>query len=445
MECAQCGAQVTAGRKSCAACGAPVARTEIVAGPEDVEAMLAEANLYRSRGQFEEAVSACMRILQRDANHAAAHSLIADIYRDQGNYREALNWFKLAVELDPDNEADKRKLDEMIDRVFQGVLAGELRSSVKAMAQSPSPSGEHAAKQSKVSFKAFLARVQPVYAAVGFAVIISGLLIFFVIIPSWNKHADTNTATNDNTARSRVERTASNSEGMNARATAENIEPVGPRVTPPAPDAVENGDTRPKAVDGLPGIVIDPNPGNLTAPPKPAAGDTPAAGIPPAQDNNESSATATPQVPPLSPLTAAGSPADRIELQTLLLKMTLERAVVSSKLPSELNAVTLDPRTNAVTIKFTIPRMKTATETKQGLLYTGFHLIWTAAEQNEALTGFTLHGNAYTGAEKDPSLALFADVTLEQAESARAAADYKKVLQYLTKPWWRADLADAPL
>jgi len=445
MECAQCGAQVPAGRKSCATCGTPVARTEIVATPEGVEAMLAEANLFRSRGQFEEAISACMRILQRDANHAAAHSLIADIYRDQGNYREALNWFKLAVELNPDNEADKRKLDEMIDRVFQGVLAGELRSSVKAMAQpAPStPTGKPAPARRSLDFKAFLSRVQPVYAAVGIAVILTGVFAFIAMQVMAKKMS-----IEENTGKDKIASTASapDRKGVNSRSTAVNVESVAPpQVSPPSPDAVENGDGQPKAVAGLPGVVVNPNPGNLAAPPKPAAGDTPAAGNPRAQNNDASSATASPQVPPLSPLTAAGSPADRTELQTLLLKMTLERAVVSSKLPSELNSVTLDPRTNAVTIKFTIPRMKTATETKQGLLYTGFHLIWTAAEQNEALTGFTLQGNAYTGAEENPSLALVADVTTGQAESARAAADYKTVRQDLTKPWWRTDLAGATL
>jgi hypothetical protein len=36
-------------------------------------------------------------------------------------------------------------------------------------------------------------------------------------------------------------------------------------------------------------------------------------------------------------------------------------------------------------------------------------------------------------------------VALEQASASRTAADYKTVLQYLTRTWWRADLAAAAL
>ena len=62
----------------------------------------------------------CVRIVRMDARNFPAHSLLGDLYRDQGNHREALGWYKLAVQLEPGNEIVRRKLDEMIDHVFQG-------------------------------------------------------------------------------------------------------------------------------------------------------------------------------------------------------------------------------------------------------------------------------------------------------------------------------------
>jgi len=447
MECAQCGAQVPAGRRSCPACGTSAPRAESAVTPEGVEALLAEANLFRTRGQFDEAISACMRALQHDAANAAAHSLIADIYRDQGNYREALNWFKLAVELNPDNEADKRKLDEMIDRVFQGVLAGELRTSVKAMAQPQAAStaapGKPAPAGYIVRLRAFLARLQPTYVAVALALV---LVAVFSLL-TW-KLWSPGTRANGGHPRAGIHTSSDrldngSDSGENASATAVNIVPTVPQITPPPPDAVENGVGQPRPVDGLPGVVVTPSPG--TSPPsKPAPNPVTTPAVPPAPNDTTASEN-SPQVPPLSPLTAAGSDADKVELQVLLLKMALERALESSKLPSTLDAVTIDPRTNVLTVKFTIPHMRSATEMKQGLLYTGFHLVWTAAEQNGTLSGFTLLGNAYSSAAHEPSLALVADVSAEQAKTARTAVDYKTVQQYLTKPWWRADLAGATL
>jgi tetratricopeptide (TPR) repeat protein len=406
--------------------------------------MLAEANLFRTRGQFEEAVSACMRILQRDASHAAAHSLIADIYRDQGNYREALNWFKLAVELNPDNEADKRKLDEMIDRVFQGVLAGEMRSSVKAIAQpTASSSGKPAPARRAPGVKAFLAGIQPVYVAVGFAILITAIFAFISMQVMAKK-----IRTEQNTGRNQVTNTASKPDGpssntgANTSATAVNVAPTAPpQVSPPPPDAVENGATQPQTVAGLPGIIVNPNPGNLASPPRPAAGDTPTSNNPPVPENNTGSAT-TSQVPPLSPLTDDDSIASRIDLLILLMK----HAMKSSKLDGTLNEVTIDPHTNMLRVNYTVPRMRTATETKQGLLYIGLHLIWSVPEQSSnIISGYTLLGYAYSDTEHPPSLALAANVALEQASASRTAADYKTVLQYLTRTWWRADLAAAAL
>ena len=445
MECAQCGALVPAGRKSCPACGMPVTRAESAAPSGGAETLLAEANLFRTRGQFDEAISACMRVLQRDAANAAAHSLIANIYRDQGNYREALNWFKLAVELNPDNESDRKKLDEMIDRVFQGVLAGEVRSGIQAAAQPPAAGFTPLASgRRKSGLVSLLARIQPVYVAVAFAFLITGTLAWVVLRMGQKPNPYHAANTPDRSASGRtvpVRNDRPNSGAANSSATAVNTAAeTAPKEAVPPSDAVE--DPNGLKPTGLPGIYVRQG-GNLTAPPepKPAANDAP----PPAPKPADGETANPPEVPPLSPLTAGGTNANTLDMQTKLLKLTLDGSVASSKLPSKLEAVTIDPRTNALTLKFTIPRMETPAATKQGLLYTGFHLVWAAAEQNKSFTGFTLEGNAYSDTERANSLALMADVTPQQAEAARNAADYKTVLQFLTRPWWRPDLGDTPL
>jgi len=329
----------------------------------------------------------------------------------------------------------------MIDRVFQGVLVGEVRSGIRAAAQPPaSGPAATAPDRRKPGLMTVLARIQPVYVAVVVAFLITGILV----IISFRWMAPRPPVANSSRPKMDAKTTPTQENALddgrvNANSTAVNIS-----ITPPPPDAVESGADQPRPIPGLPGIAIKPGTGNLTPPttPKPATNDTPPV--------NPTPAPTPPQVPPLSPLTAGNAThADEVELRVMLLKMTLEHMLETSKLPSKLDSVAIDPRTNALTVKYTIPHMNSVAEAKQGLLYTGFHLIWTtmetAAEQNKAFTGFTLIGNAYSDAQQTPSLSLVADVLPQQAEAARSVTDYKTVQQYLTKPWWRDDLARVAL
>lgn len=76
------------------------------------ESDLAAANLSRLRGLFTDAEAICIRVLRADPNNVHAHSLIGDIYRDQGRFEDACQWYQLALDLQPDSRPDQSKLEE---------------------------------------------------------------------------------------------------------------------------------------------------------------------------------------------------------------------------------------------------------------------------------------------------------------------------------------------
>jgi hypothetical protein len=76
----------------------------------DLNALLARANLLRMRGQWSEAVERCTEALRLDSRSAAAHSLLGDIYENQGRLDKAVHWYEQALDQDPDSVADKAKL-----------------------------------------------------------------------------------------------------------------------------------------------------------------------------------------------------------------------------------------------------------------------------------------------------------------------------------------------
>ena len=72
--------------------------------------MLVHANLLRMRGQWEGAADECVEVLRLDPANATAHSLLGDIYQDQGRAHEARHWYQIALEMNPGSEADRAKL-----------------------------------------------------------------------------------------------------------------------------------------------------------------------------------------------------------------------------------------------------------------------------------------------------------------------------------------------
>lgn len=75
-----------------------------------LERLLAEANLARLRSHWPDAEAGCVMVLRADPNNLHAHSLLGDIYRDQGRFDDALQWYRLALDLAPSSAADREKL-----------------------------------------------------------------------------------------------------------------------------------------------------------------------------------------------------------------------------------------------------------------------------------------------------------------------------------------------
>ncbi len=86
---------------------------EDAALPREAYALLAQANLHRMRGQWEDAAEKCMTALRLAPDSASANSLLGDIYENQGRYDDAAQWYRMALDVNPDSPADRLKLDRL--------------------------------------------------------------------------------------------------------------------------------------------------------------------------------------------------------------------------------------------------------------------------------------------------------------------------------------------
>lgn len=75
--------------------------------------LLARANLLRMRGQWDEAVTVCTEALRQSPHSATAHALMGDIYDAQNRPEDAVTWYTMAVELNPNGAVDRAKLERL--------------------------------------------------------------------------------------------------------------------------------------------------------------------------------------------------------------------------------------------------------------------------------------------------------------------------------------------
>lgn len=108
----------------------------------EIHPLLSRANLLRLRGQWEDAVALCTEALRRHPKSAAAHSLLGDIYEAQGEADQALHFYSMAVDLNPQGRAEREKLDKLI-QARQAALLTEKKKP------SPETTPEQAAKPAR--------------------------------------------------------------------------------------------------------------------------------------------------------------------------------------------------------------------------------------------------------------------------------------------------------
>ncbi len=116
MKCKACGTELPEDALYCTQCGVHLetgARANGDSPDSAVFPLLAAANLARMRGQWDTAEQRCLEVLRHYPDNATAHSLLGDIYARQGRWADSAQWYERAVALDPDNQADRAKLEQV--------------------------------------------------------------------------------------------------------------------------------------------------------------------------------------------------------------------------------------------------------------------------------------------------------------------------------------------
>lgn len=104
----------------CSDCGAPLSEESGIGGTDGtVYNDLARANLLRMRGDYKPAADVCLSILKKHPNNATAHTLLGDIYAEQGDLKQAAEWYEIALDVSPDSIADKNKLATVRERMAE--------------------------------------------------------------------------------------------------------------------------------------------------------------------------------------------------------------------------------------------------------------------------------------------------------------------------------------
>lgn len=393
--------------------------------------LLAEARDQRSQARYHDAVTLCTKALRLNPRNSQAHSFLGDLYRDQGNFREALGWYKLAVRLE-DSPEDRRKLDEMIDQVFKSAVhtSHEMKEHV-VLRSGPEEIPlklDDATHDNARGLRGFFGRLHPVHVVLSTSVLVVILVIVFL-----GPYIFGGTPRSNHTG---------NGHGQPGRPAstqqAPGVNGGSPQVTPPPADTVENPNGA-RPVPGLPGVVaVDPNRAASAAMPTPSAVPGGATRTP---------AQSAPEIKPFTPGISTPGTLDPAEMtrHTASLKQALDAAMASSPLPGSVDNVTIDSITGNTMITYTVPRMANATETKKGLLFNGLRLVWEAKSKSNVVRAFTVRGYAYEEGTGAPSLAMLTDISMQNADNARTMRDYNTLLPYLNNLWWRDDLKDAPL
>ncbi|MGC8863798.1 MAG: tetratricopeptide repeat protein [Armatimonadota bacterium] len=134
--CEDCKIILECDARFCPRCGKSVGATE---ADEPASARLAvlltSANLHRLKQEWKEAISDAVAALEIDPSNAEVAALLASIYEQQGNAEEAAVWYRIALELDPQDTASRAGLQRAISNAGTAASGrGKTRRIVAAAA-----------------------------------------------------------------------------------------------------------------------------------------------------------------------------------------------------------------------------------------------------------------------------------------------------------------------
>jgi len=110
--CDKCFTPSPKGSEFCQNCGAALSSKPGAEGSDVVVyPQLAQVNLLRMRSRFKEAEETCLAILHQYPHNLSANVLMGDLAAEQGNLDQAVQWYELALDIDPDSAALKTKLE----------------------------------------------------------------------------------------------------------------------------------------------------------------------------------------------------------------------------------------------------------------------------------------------------------------------------------------------
>ena len=124
MFCTSCGIKNAADSNFCKQCGAKLDRAAAVkisedaferALPDDEQAgaLLERAYRLRKENNLEGAIALCQEILRLPGDSTSAHSLLGQLYEQQGDRDAAIREYERVLHLNPGSIADRVKLDEL--------------------------------------------------------------------------------------------------------------------------------------------------------------------------------------------------------------------------------------------------------------------------------------------------------------------------------------------
>ncbi len=110
--CEKCFNPSPKGSEFCQNCGAALVHKPGAEGSDvAVYPKLAQVNLLRMRGRFKEAEETCLGILHQFPHNLSANILMGDLAVEQNNLDQAVEWYELALDIEPDNLALQGKLE----------------------------------------------------------------------------------------------------------------------------------------------------------------------------------------------------------------------------------------------------------------------------------------------------------------------------------------------